>query len=95
MSISSGRITAVISGRVQGVYYRGSTRRQVMKIGGITGWVKNQEDGTVRLTAEGSPEKLQELMDWCNSGPPMAIVTSINIQHEKPTGEFHNFTILY
>ena len=89
------RGSAIISGRVQGVYYRESTRRQVLKIGGLTGWVKNQPDNTVKLIVEGNREKVQQLLDWCQSGPPMARVQSIDILEENYLGEFSDFMVRY
>ncbi|MBT3251270.1 MAG: acylphosphatase [Candidatus Marinimicrobia bacterium] len=89
------RVSAIISGRVQGVYYRESTRRQVLKIGGLTGWVKNQPDNTVKLIVEGNREKVQQLLDWCQSGPPMARVQSIDILEENYLGEFSDFMVRY
>ena len=89
------RVSAIISGRVQGVYYRESTRRQVLKIGGLTGWVKNQPDNTVKLIVEGNREKVQQLLDWCQSGPPMARVQSIDIVEENYINEFTDFIVRY
>ena len=85
----------IIEGRVQGVWFRESTRRQVLKIGGLTGWVKNQPDNTVKLIVEGNREKVQQLLDWCQSGPPMARVQSIDILEENYLGEFSDFMVRY
>ena len=89
------RVSAIISGRVQGVYYRESTRRQAQEIGELTGWVKNQPDNTVKLVVEGNREKVQQLLDWCQTGPPMAKVQSIDILDENYLGEFTDFTVRY
>ena len=66
-----GRKNLIISviGRVQGVFFRASTSEKAKALG-ITGFVKNQSDGSVLIDAEGEESKLKELEDWCLSGGP-------------------------
>jgi acylphosphatase len=72
-------ITVLIQGKVQGVFYRQSAKDKAKEIG-ITGFVKNQPDGSVYAIATGTEEQLSLFIDWCQQGPPKAIVTNIEIQ---------------
>jgi acylphosphatase len=84
----------IIEGRVQGVWFRDSTRREASRLN-ITGWVKNRYDGNVELVAEGSSEHVKELTAWCHIGPPAAEVANVKEIIEDYTGEFDSFEILY
>jgi len=84
----------IIEGRVQGVWFRDSTRREAGRLN-ITGWVKNRYDGNVELIAEGSRENVKELTAWCHIGPPAAHVTNVKEIIEDYTGEFNSFEIIY
>lgn len=88
------RIILKIYGRVQLVLYRDSSRRKARKLG-LTGWVKNESDGTVLLVAEGPEKELKELIQWCYNGPILARVDKIDIQWGEATGEFKKFEIKY
>ena len=81
-----------IKGRVQGVYYRGSTKAKADELG-LCGWVKNLPNGDVQVEVEGSPEQLQHFLKWCQSGPPMARVEQVE-QTEAALKHYDNFTIL-
>ncbi|MBX3101605.1 MAG: acylphosphatase [Bacteroidetes bacterium] len=72
------RIRVMISGKVQGVYYRASVQVQAQGLA-ITGWVQNQADGSVLLEAQGDPEALASLVKWCHHGPPTAQVTGVEV----------------
>ncbi|MGE0372536.1 MAG: acylphosphatase [Gammaproteobacteria bacterium] len=69
-------IRCLVSGRVQGVYYRAATRRQAQALG-LTGWVCNLPDGRVELVAMGDEDLLRELRDWLWQGPPRAGVVAV------------------
>ena len=84
-------ISITVSGRVQGVYYRQSTKEKARQLG-ITGWVKNRADGCVLIAATGSENQLNELVEWCKQGPPRAQVTSVQVEPADPQ-VFDNFTI--
>ena len=84
----------IIEGRVQGVWFRDSTRKEAERLN-ITGWVKNRSDGAVEVVAEGSKEDVEKLRQWCNNGPPAAIVNNIREFKEYYTGEFKSFTITF
>jgi len=87
------RVHLKISGRVQGVFFRANTKKKATSLG-LTGWVKNTEEG-VEVVAEGENGKLKALIDWCYKGPVIAKVEKIDVQEEKYTGSFTDFTIAY
>ena len=87
------RVHLKISGRVQGVFFRANTKKKATSLG-LTGWVKNTEEG-VEVVAEGENGKLKALIDWCHEGPVIAKVEKIDVQEEKYTGSFTDFTIAY
>jgi acylphosphatase len=74
-----------VRGRVQGVWYRGSCAEQALALG-ISGWARNLPDGRVEIVAEGGPEALDKLVEWCRHGPPAARVTAVDVQAEEPEG---------
>jgi acylphosphatase len=76
-------IRCVVSGRVQGVYFRGSTREQALKLG-IVGWAKNLPDGTVEVVACGTPDALQTLQRWLQRGSSMAHVLAVQCSPAAP-----------
>ena len=73
---------ALIEGRVQGVWYRGSTQKQALKLG-ISGWAKNLPDGRVEVLMCGAEEALDQLQIWLHKGPPMAKVTRVQVMDEE------------
>ncbi len=81
------RLHLLIRGRVQGVWYRASARARAVDLG-LTGWVRNGAGGEVELVAEGTPEALERLREWCRQGPPLASVSGIERKAAAPTGEF-------
>jgi acylphosphatase len=86
------RATLRIRGKVQGVYYRESSRREAMRLG-LTGWVRNLSDGSVEAVAEGSPEALEEFIAWCRQGPPQARVTDVERVDSEARGDFSTFIV--
>lgn len=75
----------VVSGRVQGVFFRETLRRMAVEKG-VTGWAKNTRDG-LEIALEGPPQDVDELVRWCRSGPPNAVVIHVQVSEEAPTGE--------
>lgn len=75
----------LVSGRVQGVWFRESTRQQASRLH-VSGWVRNLPDGRVEAVFEGSQAAVQEMMDWCRRGPPNADVEGIQEIVEDPEG---------
>jgi acylphosphatase len=82
----------IVSGKVQGVFYRQSTREKATTIG-ITGTVENLSNGEVKIIATGTKEQIETLMQWCRQGPPKAIVTTVEIA-ELPLQSFGQFSII-
>lgn len=78
-------LRVVVSGRVQGVFFRDSCRRLAGERG-VAGWVRNRPDGTVEAWLEGEPRAVDDLVDWCRTGPPHALVTSISVEPVAPVG---------
>ncbi len=89
------RLEAVISGRVQGVGFRYFTTRCAGSIGGITGWVKNEPDGTVRLVAEGDAKSLEQLLEKVQKGPTSARVNNVDLEWKQTKDEFNSFGVRY
>ena len=79
------RAHVIVHGRVQGVFYRVTTRREAQKRK-ITGWIKNLSNGHVEAIFEGNKERIIEIIDFCRKGPPLAKVTTIEVYWEKITG---------
>jgi acylphosphatase len=80
-----GAIHLFVHGRVQGVFFRAKTQKTAEGLG-LTGWVRNCSDGSVEIHAEGSREKLEELIAWCRKGPPLASVSNIDLDWVEAEG---------
>lgn len=90
----NARAHIIVSGIVQGVFFRANTRDIAGRLG-VKGWVKNKHDGTVEIIAEGDREKIERLINWCHKGPPGAIVKDVNVEWEDYKGEFKDFNVRY
>ncbi len=88
--MSKKRAHIKISGIVQGVFFR-VTMAEVARSHGVTGWVKNNPDGTVEAVAEGEEEDLKKVIEWCHKGPPMARVDGVEVEWEDFKDEFDDF----
>jgi acylphosphatase len=86
------RVHLLISGRVQGVFFRAYTREEAQHLG-LTGWVKNRYDGKVEAVFEGEEPKLEQMITWCHQGPSYARVVNVEVNWEEYTGEFNSFSI--
>ena len=71
-------VSILITGKVQGVFYRKSARDQALTIG-LTGQVRNLTDGSVQAIATGEPEQLESFIVWCKQGPPRAVVSNVTV----------------
>lgn len=74
-----------VRGKVQGVWFRGSCAERAQALG-VAGWARNLPDGRVEVVAEGDPEAVAELVEWCRQGPPLARVVGVDVQQEPPEG---------
>ena len=81
----------VVHGRVQGVFYRDSCRREAEALG-VVGWVANEHDGTVRVHAEGEAEDVRALVEWCRTGPRRAEVRGVEVTDTAVKG-FSSFEV--
>lgn len=88
------RMHLIIEGRVQGVWFRESTRQEAASLN-LTGWVRNRSDGTVEALIEGPEDEVERLVSWCWKGPPAARVTGIRHEQETSQGEFDSFDIVF
>jgi acylphosphatase len=86
------RVRALLSGRVQGVFFRAETR-QAARRNGVSGWVRNTSDGRVEAVFEGREGDVDQMVQWCHDGPPNARVDDIRVREETYTGEFDDFAI--
>ena len=75
----------VIHGRVQGVFFRDSTRRLAEREG-VTGWVRNRPDGSVEAVFEGEPDSVERLIRFAREGPRGAHVERVDVAEEEPEG---------
>lgn len=80
-----------IQGKVQGVWFRDLTLKEAKQLG-INGFVRNEPDGSVYIEAEGEPDKLDEFVKWCHSGPERAVVANVDVS-EGDLKHFNEFII--
>lgn len=88
------RVRVLIDGRVQGVAYRFFAEKHAARLG-ITGWVRNMEDGRVEVLAEGSAEDVAVFLERLKEGPRLACVQGFDVRREPATGEFRDFRIAF
>jgi acylphosphatase len=79
------RRRVIVHGRVQGVFFRDTTRRQASSRG-VAGWVRNRLDGTVEAVFEGDPEAVESMVALCREGPRGARVEQVEVHEEDPEG---------
>jgi len=84
------RLRATVHGRVQGVGFRAYTAAEGRRLG-LSGWVRNELDGTVSVVAEGSDPALEALLAWLHRGPPLARVTSVDAEWLAASGNLASF----
>ena len=87
------RIHVFVSGKVQGVFFRSSTRDMAKKLC-LSGWVRNLPDGRVEAVFEGEGEAIEKMLEWCKSGPEYAKVMGVEVVAEHFKGEFNEFLLL-
>lgn len=76
-------VRAQVTGRVQGVMYRESCRREAERLG-LIGWVRNEADGSVAVAAQGPDDAVESLLGWCRQGPPGARVERVDVTEAEP-----------
>ena len=90
------KIHVIVKGKVQGVFFRASTKQQAIDLG-ITGWVKNLSDGSVEVVSEGSSVKIEQLLSWLYHGPKLAEVKELVLISDDSVRSqtFTTFRIIY
>ena len=88
------RAVVIVSGRVQGVFYRDSTMRKARELG-LSGNVRNQADGTVRIEAQGPQAALDSLIRWAHDGPPAAVVNEVKVSYGLPSPDLAGFEVRF
>lgn len=78
-------VDVVVTGQVQGVFYRATLRDRARDLG-VSGWVSNEPDGSVAAHLEGPPESVDTLVEWCHDGPPEASVDRVEVSEVTATG---------
>jgi acylphosphatase len=79
------RYRVLVSGRVQGVFFR-DTGRRLAEQHGVAGWIRNLPDGRVEAVFEGPADAVELLVDWAHHGPRLAVVGHVAVQAEPPEG---------
>jgi acylphosphatase len=88
------RAHVFVTGKVQGVYYR-QTAMEAARAHGVSGWIRNLQDGRVETVLEGDESNVSSVIEWCKRGPAKAQVEKVEVISEGYTGEFSQFTIIY
>jgi len=86
------RIEVAVYGRVQGVSFRYYTQLEAQRLG-VTGWVANHPDRSVRIVAEAPEDSLQKFIDFLHQGSPLAWVENVAVRWQEASGEFRQFSI--
>lgn len=86
------RLSARITGRVQGVGFRNFTQMRARRLG-VAGWVRNERDGSVRLEAEGTREALDTLVSAVEKGPRLARVNDVQVDWSEAEDAFETFRV--
>ncbi len=88
------RVHVLIEGRVQGVFFRASTRDEA-RARGLTGWARNLPDGRVEALFEGDKQTVADMLKWCYKGPPYAYVDHVEVEWQAHQGDLTDFRIVY
>jgi acylphosphatase len=88
------RAHVIISGRVQGVWFRAATQQAARRYG-VSGWVRNQPHGSVEAVLEGEKERLELMLQWCHQGPESARVDRVDVDWQEYKNEFEDFSVRY
>ena len=86
------RAHVIIKGRVQGVFFRMNTARAAHRFG-VCGWVKNRRDQNVEAVFEGEADRVNAVLEWCNTGDPPARVLGVDLVWEEFAGAYNSFDI--
>lgn len=87
-------VHVIISGRVQGVWFRATTKQKAEQLG-LKGWVRNTYDGCVEAVFEGEENLVKQMIDWCHRGSPLANIENVEVKNQDVTNSFDDFSIKY
>jgi acylphosphatase len=87
-------VHVIVDGRVQGVGFRHFTRNNAQRLG-VRGWVRNREDGTVEIQAEGAEYRLKQFLKKIREGPTHSWVQNVDVEWQATKGESHGFRVRY
>ena len=82
-----------VHGRVTGVFFRASTQREAKRLG-LTGWVRNRNDQSIEMLAEGEEDGIKDLIAWAQQGPSAARIDKVDVRWRSFAGEFFDFRIV-
>ena len=88
----SRRVHILVSGKVQGVFYRATACKKAVALG-LSGWARNLADGRVEILAEGEAGRVGEFIVWCGHGPALARVAGVEVVDEAPRGDLPAFDV--
>ena len=88
------RAHVLITGMVQGVFFRAYTRDEA-RVRGLRGWVRNLPDGRVEAVFEGERPTIDDMLTWCHKGPPYAYVQEVKVSWQSYQGDFKDFRVVY
>ena len=91
--MANKRVNLIVRGRVTGVFFRAAAQREAKRLG-VAGWVKNRNDGSVELLAEGEEDAIKEIIGWAHHGPSAARVEHVDVRWRGYTGEYFDFQIV-
>jgi acylphosphatase len=94
MMADKARLHVLIEGRVQGVFFRASTRDEA-RARGLAGWTRNLPDGRVEALFEGTQSLVEGMLTWCRKGPPYAHVDHVEVEWQAYVGDLTDFRIVY
>lgn len=87
-------VHVIMSGRVQGVWFRATTKQKAEQLG-LKGWVRNTHDGCVEAVFEGEENLVKQMIDWCHRGSPLANIENVEVKNQDVTNSFDDFSIKY
>lgn len=94
VAMAQKTIRAVVSGRVQGVFFRDCTREEAVHYG-VKGWVRNLPDGSVEALISGDALQVERMVAWLHTGSPMAQVRRVTVEEKELSESLHDFEIRY
>ena len=92
--MTKARAHVLITGWVQGVFFRQRTKQEAQSRG-VKGWIRNLDDGRVEAVFEGEENAVKEMVDFSKQGPRGAKVTNVEVALEEFSGEFNDFRVTY